>query len=299
MDVQPRVAFSVVGLALVAGAAGVGAAWFRVTAGVHAPPRAELVQDTKPAAKTPPPATKPAATPTKGLGGMGGGTPLPGGGMGAGMAGRPGAGGMIPPGGPGAMMSGGSPGGMGMMGMMGGPQAGAAVATNHSIAIESLEKDGVRVYDVDAGTWADYKAAKGMSGRPIASVGTLAQIAAAPSIASTGSPGLIAVAPTGPEITELAAYSESTRAWAVQPLKEPVKPPLSPSLGQDLAIYVVGRRVYAFSGMAGKWGVLELEEGARIAPTFGPRVAMVEHKGVVHLFNAKFARWDSSSASAK
>ena len=76
-----------------------------------------------------------------------------------------------------------------------------------------------------------------------------------------------------------------------------------PSVQGKLAMYVVGRHVYAYSSEAGRWGTLALEE--RLLPAravhrsdHSPLWAQegmfaVSQHGHLHIFNAKLGRWQS------
>ncbi len=107
----------------------------------------------------------------------------------------------------------------------------------------------------------------------------------------------------GSGFTQLAILDFERSSWTVQNLLEPSDEPLMPSVQEKLAMYVVGRHVYAYSSDAGRWGTLELEE--RLLParavhrsdhspvwTQEGMFAVSQH-GHLHIFNAKLGRWQS------
>jgi hypothetical protein len=158
----------------------------------------------------------------------------------------------------------------------------ATAGTNTLVAVETPEQDGVKIYSIDEGTWSVYRAPKDTRTRPLAAG------------------NFVVIMPEGPKITQLAAYGEPSKGWITLDLPEPAKGELwGPVLGPSMAVYVDGRRVYAFSTAASKWGTLELPEGAEPKPSVGPRVATVVHGDRLYIFNAKFGRWDDSGQKAK
>jgi hypothetical protein len=156
------------------------------------------------------------------------------------------------------------------------------VGTNTLIGVETPEKDGVKVYSIEDGSWSEYRAPKGIRVRPC------------------GTGTYIGIMPEGPKITQLAAYSELTKAWVTLDLKESVEGKLwGPIITPFGPVYTAGRRVYAFSAVASKWGVLELPEGAEPHPMTTVRVATVTHGDRLYIFNPKFGRWDDSGDKPK
>jgi hypothetical protein len=150
------------------------------------------------------------------------------------------------------------------------------------LAVETPGKDGLKVYDVEEGTWSEYRAPKGVRVRP-----------------SSGF-HYIAAMPEGPKITQLAAYSEVSKTWVTLELPEPVEGELwGPLIGPAGPVYVAGRRAIAFSAPASKWAVLELPEGVKPQPIGGAKVVTVLHGDRLHIFNPKFGRWDDSGDKPK
>ncbi len=107
----------------------------------------------------------------------------------------------------------------------------------------------------------------------------------------------------GSGFTQLAILDLERSSWAVQNLLEPSEEPVFPDFQGKLAMYVVGRHVYAYSSEAGRWGTLELEE--RLLPARSIRrldgsplwaqegMFAVSQHGHLHIFNAKLGRWQS------
>jgi hypothetical protein len=157
----------------------------------------------------------------------------------------------------------------------------ASIVMGSLIAVETPGKDGVKVYNVDEGTWSEYRAPKGTRARPV------------------GGGNYVAIMPEGPRITQLAAYTRAA-GWVTLDLPEPVEGKLwGPVYGPFGPVYAAGRRVFAFSAMASKWGVLELPEGAEPRPTLSPQYATLIHGDRLYVFNPKFARWDDSGDKPK
>jgi hypothetical protein len=157
----------------------------------------------------------------------------------------------------------------------------ATVATNNLMAFETVEKDGLRVYNIEDGVWSEYRAPNGTRIRPIAAG------------------YFIAIRPKGSRVSQLTAYSEQAKGWVSVDLKEPISGEMVPIVSNTIAVYFDGHRLYAFSALASRWGVLDLPEGTKERPIVGNRVATITYKDHVAVFNAKFGRWDDSGEKPK
>jgi RNA polymerase sigma factor (sigma-70 family) len=224
-------------------------------------------------------------------------------GMGGGMA----AGGM--PGGYGAMMGGGGgmmP-GMGMMGGMGGggammagmggvggggrpgfPGAGTPglryISTGQLIVVPSPEGDKVVAYSTETGKARSLDLSQ--PGGPARQ--------AVPVV----SPGLVAMAVSGPKVTRIATFSVSDGKWHPQDLREPVEQAM-PIVGNHIAAYALGRRVYAFSATVNRWDVLEVPaRDADLTPVVGQQTVTVEHGSHLYVFSSKTGKWSDIDTRA-
>jgi RNA polymerase sigma factor (sigma-70 family) len=127
--------------------------------------------------------------------------------------------------------------------------------------------------------------------------------------------GLVRVQLSSPSLSQIAVMDTKQCRWFVQDLREPVKDGHAvPYTEQGLALYVLGRHLYAFSAEAGRWDVLTLErELPRVAfsppdspkrwmvdPNFAPVMARssiaVSESGRLHVFLAKTGRWRAVDA---
>ncbi len=159
----------------------------------------------------------------------------------------------------------------------------ATIATNTLIAVETVEKDGVKVYNIEDGTWFEYRAPGGTRTRPL------------------GFGNCVAIKPKGSKVTQLAVFSGQSN----DPLK-----------GCVTLDYVVGgssgaahvqhhRRLFRWSSALclqrpglemGRPGTARRDQrGAQL----GERVATFTHGDRLYIFNAKFGRWDDSGDRPK
>jgi RNA polymerase sigma factor (sigma-70 family) len=110
----------------------------------------------------------------------------------------------------------------------------------------------------------------------------------------------------GPGFTQLAVFDYERASWMVQDLVEPAQEKqASPHVIGGIALYVLGRHVYAYSAEAGRWDTLALEEplipgalqpGPGTSPLFMKEgMAAVSQHGRLHLFSAKTGRWETAN----
>jgi RNA polymerase sigma factor (sigma-70 family) len=213
-------------------------------------------------------------------GGTGGGG-FGGGGGGIGGAGSFGGGGGGGLGGMGAgmgrgNMAGGMPGGIGG----GNARALAALQMEDYVIFHKPKSDKVAGYSTETGEWASYDVPPGSTVVPIASQ------------------GVAALNVVGDAIGQLATFAPKTGKWYPIDLKEPVKGHATPVVSQQLAVYPVGRYVYAFSSPALAWDVLELKEGAKPAPVVWTNRATVESGDHLYIFSVKTGKWTDFDATS-
>lgn len=186
----------------------------------------------------------------------------------------------------GGMMSGsGMAAGAPMMGMMGGMMEGAmggmssgplslaSVQNDELIVVHKPKSDKVAAYSTETGEWTAYGVPKETDVTPI--VGN----------------NIVALQEGGKNIGEAVAFVPKVGKWYPVELKAPAKDGLTPIVGNGVALYPVGRHIYAFSAQARGWDVLELEEGAAPTPVVWSNRATVEHNDHLYIFNLKTGKW--------
>ncbi len=103
-------------------------------------------------------------------------------------------------------------------------------------------------------------------------------------------------------LAQLAVFDFNHFRWAVQDLVEPWNGRnLSPFKNGKLAVYALGRHVYAYSAEAQRWDTLTLEKpllsGTRAPHASGLSVKensiAVSQDGRLHVFTAKTGRWQT------
>ncbi len=105
----------------------------------------------------------------------------------------------------------------------------------------------------------------------------------------------------GAEITQVAILDLGRGAWTIQNLDEPLKGRIAPRIKGKLAVYTAGKHVYAYSGEAGRWDTLTLEEplfptnntgGMDWSPlSLQEQLVAVSQHGRLHVFTAKEGKW--------
>ena len=66
----------------------------------------------------------------------------------------------------------------------------------------------------------------------------------------------------------------------------------SPIVFPGSAIYTLGRRIYAFSGAAKRWDVLEFPVGAEPKEASGPGSLNYENDGHIYSFDEATGKWN-------
>ena len=209
-------------------------------------------------------------------GGMGGGP----GGMGGGMGGGPGGMAMMGGGGGmGGMMAGSM---AGMAGMGGGsqPKSIASIQSDDYVIVHKPKTDKVAAYSTATGGWTTYAVPEGTDVVPVASG------------------GVVALMGVGDEIGQIATFLPNQGKWYPIDLKEPAHGKATPVVGPTQAVYTIGRRVYAFSALAGRWGVLELPEGAKPTPAIYSNRTSVENGDHIYIFSSKTGLWSDLDANS-
>jgi len=122
---------------------------------------------------------------------------------------------------------------------------------------------------------------------------------------------LVALSIKGPKITRVAVFDEHVKvtfngnvtmsspdlAWYPVDLREPVDEAV-PLVTPGSVVYVVGRRIYAFTSEAKRWDVLELPEGTEPTPLVGPNSITYENEGHIYTFDMTLGKWVDLDLSA-
>ncbi len=187
---------------------------------------------------------------------------------------------------------GGMPGGMaGMGGGMGAMDPGHTnakdrlnyISTGQIIVVASPEGNTVTAYSTETGKAKSLRLTKGND----------IKLKVVPILSN----GLAALYLKGPKITRIAAFSLLDGTWYSQDLREPAQE-AGPIVSGNLAVYSLGRRVYAFSSLANRWDLLELPEGAVPTPIVGEDAITCEHDAHLYVFSRKTGRWEDIDTRA-
>ena len=183
-------------------------------------------------------------------------------------------------------------GGMGRMGAAGMAMAMGGIApkdqpnyiqTGQLIVASSPEGDTVTAYSTETGKAKTLRLTKAGE----------TKLAVQPVV----SQGLAALFLKGPKVTRIAAFSVTDGNWHAQDLREPTDH-AGPIVSNSLAAYGIGRRIYAFSSVANRWGVLELPEGTTAGPIVGVSAITCDHDGHLYVFSVKSGTWEDIDTRA-
>ncbi len=148
----------------------------------------------------------------------------------------------------------------------------------HSVIIGALTGERVTLYNIETGR-SQSVALSGSNDAPLEVSPILGQ-------------NLVALAFEGPKITRIAVADLASGTWHPQDLREPVEGHVRPVVAPGLAVYNLGRYVYAYSAEAQRWGVAELPEGLRAGPLVGPNGATIEGHGQIYTFIPRTGQWE-------
>ena len=95
----------------------------------------------------------------------------------------------------------------------------------------------------------------------------------------------------GPKIARIAVFDLTDSKWYPQDLRQPVAGKVYPTVGQDMVVYILGCRAYAFSLHTKRWDVVELPEGASVAPIVSSGSATLRCKGHIYIFSSESGKW--------
>jgi hypothetical protein len=93
------------------------------------------------------------------------------------------------------------------------------------------------------------------------------------------------------KIRKLAAFNMRLGRWDVQELPEPIEQLVVPTTSENMVMYALGRRLYTYSGLAGKWSVLELPDGAAPGARANDRGLSLRYGDQLHLYNIFSGEW--------
>jgi hypothetical protein len=96
----------------------------------------------------------------------------------------------------------------------------------------------------------------------------------------------------GPKVTRIAVADTSRGTWNSQELREPLDGEASPIIAPGVAVYTIGRNIYAYGAESQRWDVAELPEGVRAMPTVLPGNVTSESDGHIYTFSGKTGKWN-------
>jgi hypothetical protein len=105
-------------------------------------------------------------------------------------------------------------------------------------------------------------------------------------------PDIVALGLKGPKIDRIAVADTARGTWSVQALREPFGGQAMPIIAPGMAVYTIGRSVYAYSAAAHRWDVVDLLEGIPAVPVVGSDGASIESHGHIYSFAPKTGKWE-------
>jgi RNA polymerase sigma factor (sigma-70 family) len=156
----------------------------------------------------------------------------------------------------------------------------ATIQADDYVIVHKPLSDKVVAYSTATGAWTSYEVPQDVEVLPVSG------------------PGIVALRATG-EVRQIAVFAPSLGRWFPIDLKEPIRGKAIPIVGPGQVFYAIGRRVYAFSVTVGRWGVLELPEGAKPEPVLFPSRTTVEHDNHIYIFSVKTGLWTDFDTKAR
>ncbi|HEU5118969.1 MAG TPA: RNA polymerase sigma factor, partial [Isosphaeraceae bacterium] len=155
--------------------------------------------------------------------------------------------------------------------------------SNKSLVVPVSASDQMlQVYSVESGKWYPWGPIEGVKIRPILSE------------------DLLALAQAGEKVETLAVFAKSRNGWGWNSyrLDEPCTKEV-PLVDANTAVFVIGRRVYAFSATTGTWGDLVLSEGTKPVPQIQEKYVTVEDGRRLCVFSDLTGSWSSVEVPAR
>jgi hypothetical protein len=109
---------------------------------------------------------------------------------------------------------------------------------------------------------------------------------------------LVALMLKGPKITRIAVGNASSGTWRSQDLREPTDGEAVPIVAPGVAVYAIGRNIYAYGAESDRWDVAELPEGLRAVPIVSPGSVTIESDGHIYAFSTKTGKWNHTDVRA-
>ena len=122
-------------------------------------------------------------------------------------------------------------------------------------------------------------------------------IAAGQQVFPLVSTDIIALAYTGKTVGTVTAYSAYTGEWHSYKLVNPVQGGINPTIGPESAVYQVGNDFYAFSAVAGKWGLLRLPADPKARATVSQKFIQVQQGDRLYVFGVRPGKWSQGVTS--
>jgi hypothetical protein len=102
---------------------------------------------------------------------------------------------------------------------------------------------------------------------------------------------LVALMLKGPKVTRIAIADTATGTWHSQDLRKPIDGEAMPIVAAGVAVYTIGRNIYAYGAESQRWDVVELPEGVRAGPVVGPGSVTLEDHGHIYSFTGNTGKW--------
>ena len=96
----------------------------------------------------------------------------------------------------------------------------------------------------------------------------------------------------GPKLTRIAVADTAGGTWHAQALQRPFDGQAVPIISSGVAVYKLGRDVYAYGADAGRWDLVELPEGLQAMPVVAGGTVTIEGRGHIYTFAGQTGKWN-------
>lgn len=106
---------------------------------------------------------------------------------------------------------------------------------------------------------------------------------------------ILALSQDGPDVKEIAVFEPTQGEWKTHPLPEPAKHAVSAHVLNDVAIFVVGKHVYAYRGKGLYWSTLSLPaEGLPVVMEV-PNAFLVQQGTKLYVYSTLNGTWSDAA----
>ncbi len=106
---------------------------------------------------------------------------------------------------------------------------------------------------------------------------------------------IVALAQDGPDVKELAVFESFQGEWKTHPLPEPAKHAVSPHILNDVAVFAVGKHLYAYRGKGMYWSARDLPSDDPPVVQVVPNAFLVQQGKTLYVYSTINGTWSDGA----